>query len=66
MLWKAIQGYEGYYEVSDAGCVRSVDRIIYDKNGWSRRYRGRDMKLTRTKGKDGNGYMVVNLRRDGT
>ena len=26
--WKAIKGYEGYYEVSDLGRVRSVDRII--------------------------------------
>lgn len=65
MRWKAIEGYEGYYEVSDAGCVRSVDRCVCDKNGKIRRYRGKDMKLTRTKGKDGNGYMVVNLRRGG-
>lgn len=65
MRWKAIQGYEGYYEVSDAGLVRSVDRVSIDKNGMARRFRGKDMKLTRTKGKDGNGYMVVNLRRDG-
>lgn len=66
MLWRAIQGYEGYYEVSDAGCVRSVDRIVCDKSGRERRLRGKEMKLTHTKGKDGNGYMVVNLRRDGT
>ena len=66
MRWKSIQGYEGYYEVSDAGHVRSVDRIVYDKSGKRRRLRGNEMKLTRTKGKDGNGYMVVNLRRDGT
>lgn len=66
MLWRAIQGYEGYYEVSDTGRIRSVDRIVCDKNGRQRRLCGKDMKLTRTKGKDGNGYMVVNLRRDGT
>lgn len=66
MRWRAIQDYEGYYEVSDTGCVRSVDREVCDKNGRTRRYRGKDMRLTRTKGKDGNGYMVVNLRRDGT
>lgn len=66
MLWRAIQGYEGYYEVSDSGHVRSVDRTVIDRKGNPRRLRGREMKLTRTKGKDGNGYMVVNLCRDGT
>jgi NUMOD4 motif/HNH endonuclease len=25
-VWKAIPGYEGFYEVSDAGNVRSIDR----------------------------------------
>ena len=25
--WKAIPGFEGYYEVSDLGRVRSVDRL---------------------------------------
>lgn len=64
-LWRAICGYEGYYEVSNTGKVRSVDRIVYDKNGNRRILCGRPMKLTRTKGKDGNGYMVVNLRKHG-
>ena len=26
--WKDIKGYEGYYQVSDAGNVRSLDVII--------------------------------------
>ena len=26
--WKAIPGYEGFYEVSDQGRVRSLDRIV--------------------------------------
>ena len=29
-IWKEIKGFEGYYEVSDLGRVRSVDRVIYD------------------------------------
>lgn len=29
--WKDICGYEGYYQVSDLGRVRSLDRIIYQK-----------------------------------
>lgn len=27
-IWKAIPGYEGYYEASDAGVIRSVDRVV--------------------------------------
>jgi hypothetical protein len=27
-LWKPVVGYEGYYEISNLGNVRSVDRII--------------------------------------
>jgi hypothetical protein len=26
--WKAVPGYEGYYEVSDLGHVRSLDRVV--------------------------------------
>lgn len=29
-LWKEVKGFEGYYEVSNLGKVRSVDRIVYD------------------------------------
>lgn len=31
--WKAVRGYEGFYEVSNVGRVRSVKRTIVDKNG---------------------------------
>lgn len=27
-IWKEIQGYEGFYEVSNYGKVRSIDRIV--------------------------------------
>ena len=27
-IWKAMPGYEGYYEVSDLGRVKSLERII--------------------------------------
>lgn len=29
-VWKPVKGFEGYYEVSDLGRVRSIDRVIYD------------------------------------
>jgi len=33
--WKDIKGYEGYYQVSTLGRVRSLDRLIYSKDGHS-------------------------------
>ena len=31
--WKQIQGYEGLYEVSNLGRVKSLDRYILKSNG---------------------------------
>lgn len=55
--WKPIPGYEGAYEVSDLGNVRSLDRIT-DRG---RKWRGRAMTPTAMR----NGYMLVTLWRDG-
>ena len=38
--WRAVPGYEGLYEVSNMGRVRSLDRVIVNKDGVSRRYSG--------------------------
>lgn len=69
-MWKTIKEYEGYYEVSDDGRVRSLDRFIKNKSGlFSGRERflaGSEMKLTESSGrKDEQGYLVVNLHKDG-
>lgn len=59
--WKALPGYEGLYEVSDAGFVRSLDRWISSPlpNGAERRQflRGRVLIPTLSKG----GYQQVTL-----
>lgn len=39
--WKAIVGYEGSYEVSDLGQVRSLDREVPHRAGGTRTARGR-------------------------
>lgn len=39
--WRQIAGYEGYYEVSNHGRVRSLDRVIARKGKGSCLYRGR-------------------------
>ena len=56
-IWKDIAGYEGWYQVSNMGRVRSVDRTVYFKDGRrSRFYKGKILKL-----KYHNGYQMVNL-----
>lgn len=69
-MWRQIKGFENYYEVSDDGNVRSVDRYVADTQGKNigklRLLKGAIMKLTVTDGRgDGDGYVVVNLRKDG-
>lgn len=65
MNWKPIKGYEGYYEVSDTGVVRSLDRIVPDSKTGTKRIKGRIMKQSENKDKsrNGDGYYVVNLRK---
>lgn len=36
--WLPVVGWEGYYEVSDQGQVRSVERVVTYRDGRSRRY----------------------------
>lgn len=42
--WKPIPDYEGYYEVSNMGGIRSVDRVVTYSNGTKRLHRGRILK----------------------
>ncbi len=63
-VWRPVDGFEGYYEVSNYGRVRSIKRIVTIKNRWhdiQRRYGG-----TITRGHiDNNGYMAICLQADG-
>lgn len=43
--WKEIPGWEGYYEVSDTGKIRSRDRVIKSVTGQSYVVKGQPMKL---------------------
>lgn len=38
--WKPVVGYEGYYEVSNTGLVKSVDRIVHHSRTFERFQRG--------------------------
>lgn len=59
-IWKDVKGFEGRYEVSDLGRVRSVthiDNMYWFSNGSKRTMKGRVLKSTKKDGK----YHVVAL-----
>ncbi len=59
-IWLPIKNYEGFYEISNLGRVRSLDRIVYFKNNkGSRQYIGKILKQ-----KYHNGYAYVNLNKN--
>lgn len=39
-VWKDIPGYEGFYQVSNIGRVKSLDRVVIDRNGRHMKYKG--------------------------
>ena len=39
--WEPVRGYEGYYEVTTHGAVRSIDRTITAANGQRRTLKGK-------------------------
>lgn len=43
--WLPVPNYEGIYEVSDRGRVRSLDRMVHRSDGWSRFQQGRERVL---------------------
>ena len=59
--WRAIPGYEGYYEVSDHGRVRSIDRTITRSDGRATRLPG----VTLRRYVNDDGRHMVTLSRPG-
>lgn len=60
ILWKSAVGYEGFYEVSNTGIVRSVDREVSDGKGGIKHLKSKIC----TQAIDRNGYATVRLNRD--
>ena len=60
-IWKDIEGYEKYYQISTLGNIKSLDRYVVDKNGKSRLKQGKNIVLH----KDNDGYLHVRLHKDG-
>lgn len=44
-IWKDVRNFEGYYEVSNLGGLRRKSRYITDKNGVTRFWKGKVLKL---------------------
>lgn len=55
-VWKDVVGWEGCYQVSNLGNVRSVDRIVYGKN--IRHCKGQLLTLRHDK----DGYLTAHCR----
>lgn len=60
-VWKDISGFEGYYQVSTLGKIRSISRYVSHKNGGSAFKNGKVLSLR----KNTAGYSVVNLAKEG-
>lgn len=61
-IWKDIPNYEGYYQISNLGNVRGMDRTIISKTGKNYKIKGRLLKKNK-KGKQD--YLIVNLNKKG-
>lgn len=61
-VWKPIKGYENYYEVSNNGKIRSLDRITVFKDGRKRKFFGKILVLQAT---NNSGYVTVGLHDSG-
>lgn len=61
-IWKDIIGYEGYYQISNLGNVKSLNRIVKNKNG----YRNTGERLLKIYSpKDSQHYPFVILCKNG-
>jgi len=56
-IWKDIEGYEGIYQVSNLGRVKSLERIIVCKNNVKKFYSEKFLKPV----SDNQGYQIIHL-----
>lgn len=61
-IWKDVPNYEGYYQASNLGRIRGVDRVIINSLGRKKTIKGKI--IIPIIGKDG--YLKLNLGRNGS
>lgn len=59
--WKDVEGYEGFYQVSNLGRIRSLERIVHSSK-WNRREPSKILNPPILK----NGYKLVSLSKNGS
>ena len=60
-IWKDISGYEGLYQVSNMGNVKSLERTVWNNRGYYKTIQERILKGRKVS----NGYLQVQLCQDG-
>lgn len=60
-IWKDIKGYEGIYQVSSEGRIKSVERDIIYKNGAKHHYKEKILKYHF----NSQGYLTINIYNKG-
>jgi len=60
--WRDIEGYEGLYQVSDLGRVRSLDRVVPHARFGTMRLKGRIVSLVPH---NQSGYFISRLHKEG-
>ena len=60
-IWKDIPGYEGLYQISNLGRVKSLKRKVYAGRG---RMRWQYEKILSENKTNGNGYKIVSLNKE--
>lgn len=64
-VWKDVKGYEGYYQVSNLGNIKSLERIIENSGTRTGYYKIKERILKPRENKNRNGYYELSLRKDG-
>lgn len=59
-IWRDIQGFEGFYQVSNMGRVRSRDRLIVYSNGRHRHFKGQLIRPVKTN----SGYWQIRMKKN--
>jgi hypothetical protein len=58
-IWRDVEGYKGYYQVSNLGNVRSLERTITTKRGYEFKCKAKTLQPTKARG-----YQTLRLRKN--